>query len=124
MRCEQCNKFVSQEPGDVEVQDIAYDGQVISGSVRIVQCCVECNSELKEAYFDLEEEAKLCINEAHTHEVTYEEPENTDRAEGKGRYAKTFYGFSMEVEVSCKECKLKESVEIKDDIAAGSMDEL
>ena len=124
MRCPSCNKFVSQEAGDPEVEVSVVLG-VVSGTARIVQTCAECSEELKEANFDIEEETKaFCDNPHHTHDVEVEDVEATDRSEGKGRYTKTFYGFSAAAKVTCEECKTETVVELKDEIAASSMDEL
>jgi len=123
MRCNSCGKFVSQEAGDPEVVDTSVDGDAVTVQVRITQCCAECSQELKEASFDIEKEYTLCAKEDHDHEVEVEDVENTSRSEGKGRYAKTFYGFSATVVVSCEKCELKDTVTISDEVMASGMEE-
>ena len=56
MRCPDCSKFVSfdtdREPEDLDL-NVTDDGSV-SGSVRIVNGCAECSTELTEATLDVE----------------------------------------------------------------------
>lgn len=125
MRCNSCSKFVSQDAGDLEA-DISWADDHLTGTVRIVQCCAECSQELKEYTFDVDVEVAVCDDpegEGHSTEVNYEGLENDSRSEGKGRYTKTFYGFSGEVEVYCDKCKTKCTVEVKDECMASDMEE-
>jgi hypothetical protein len=137
MRCPGCNKFVSYEEVDPEVDlslDWSGDTPTISGSVRIVNACEDCGEELKEATFDIYVDAKVGANEesfkAHKeHELSVEpgEVERTCRSEGKGRGAKTFYGASVEIVVTCMTCVGSPTVTTvtwADEVQASSMDEL
>lgn len=139
MRCPDCNKFVSLEEGDAEVNDLAVgeDGNV-SVQVRIANCCAECGQELKEANFDCEqdhtEECKGHQGEGHELAIEENSSERTSRSgyfkAGKwvsagGRYAKTMYGFSLTYTITCS-CDNKFTVDgtIEDEIQASGMDEL
>lgn len=68
MRCGSCEKFVSMDMGDPEVDlndveiDYADDGKgtgTVSGTVRIVRVCADCSDELKEATLELTHEFPL-----------------------------------------------------------------
>ncbi len=48
MRCPECNKFVSMEAGDPEVEDITILDDEVKCTVRLVVNCAECGNELKE----------------------------------------------------------------------------
>ena len=55
MRCPDCNKFVSFDEADPEVNTLGIDedGQV-NAEVRIVNTCADCGTELKEITFEME----------------------------------------------------------------------
>jgi hypothetical protein len=58
MRCPDCNKFVPQTAGDLDVQSEDCDEEgSISVECRITQVCEECGTELKEATILLEFDA-------------------------------------------------------------------
>jgi hypothetical protein len=44
--------------------------------------------------------------------------------EGGGRYRKSFFGFKLEVEVSCPTCEVSETVVLGNKVAASEMEEL
>lgn len=122
MRCNDCNKFVSQEAGEPEVNDLEYADGCITGSVRITQCCAECSSELKEAYLDIDmSDIQFCSGPGHEVEVEGE-AEATDKSEGKGRYSKTFYGATANLTLKCS-CGKTTTAEWEDYCQASSMDE-
>lgn len=52
MRCPDCNKFVSIEIAEPELELEVSDGEV-TGTVRLVQICAECNTELAEANIEV-----------------------------------------------------------------------
>ncbi len=91
-RCPDCNKFVSLETQDPEIElEIDDDGAdsttaTISGSVRVVRQCADCGTEMTEANFDIDErvenvpEAKT--TEGHNLEVEYENEEATESGGG------------------------------------------
>jgi hypothetical protein len=138
MRCPDCNKFVAFDEADPEVDslEISEDGAVTVG-IRIVNTCADCGTELKEAMFELEEEA--AIPDGHLdegHELMIQEcgSERTQRSgyikkgvfvPAGGRYAKTFYGASVDYEITCS-CGEMEPVQgtLMDDVQASSMDEM
>lgn len=121
MRCPDCNKFVSQEAGDPEVEDLTYTTGTITGQVHITQNCAECGNTLKEAYLDVEIDSQFCSD--NDHEVSMDESvSNADRSEGTGRYRKTFYGADLTIKLTCS-CGKEGEATWHDDIAASSMDE-
>jgi hypothetical protein len=52
-RCPDCNKFVSYDDGDVDVQSEDVESDEVRVEVRIVKTCAECGTELKEATLEL-----------------------------------------------------------------------
>lgn len=134
MRCPDCNKFVAFEENDPEVELDVDDDGMVTGTVRIVNACAECGSELKEATLDVEgsveEEIVKCKGDPPDEEkdcpLSIEETSSgrTSRAEGKGRGTKTFYGAEVEYEVTCECGKIKVTKQWSDDVQASSMDEM
>lgn len=145
MRCESCSKFVSFEERDPEVSsvEVSPEGHVVV-EVGIVNECAECGQDLKSAEFQMEadcEEAEKHLaeipEETRTdHQLEAEEngSERTsksgyyDRKTGKfvnrfGRYAKHFYGASVDVLVSCSCGEFESTVTLQDEIQASGMDE-
>lgn len=54
MRCPGCEKFVSLEMGDPEVQDSNVDTDgTVTITVRIVRTCADCGEEMKEATLEM-----------------------------------------------------------------------
>ncbi len=125
-RCSQCNTFVSFEQAEPEDSgsdvDIAgaygSDGESfndiqITGSVRLVLQCANCNEELAESDIEMnceetfEHEVGCEIDPDSTEDVTSQDVEYTatDGSEGKGRYRKQFYGAEGSVSVSCGLCE-------------------
>lgn len=128
-RCTSCNKFVSNEENEPEVQDLSVDqdSATVTASVRIVNACADCGEELTEG--TLEMEAELGSIDAHQkdgHELSVEEDstERVGKGEGKGRYRKTFYGAKVDATVKCSCGKFEKSVEMSEYIQASSMDPL
>lgn len=153
MRCPDCSKFVSLEMSDPEDVNLdvesTLDGETLSLSVsmsaRIVRCCADCGTELKEANIEASEEVEVdattlvkCVHAgAVSNGVTmYEwlddkhgDPEISDTSveqieEGGGRYAKSFFGATVGYEVKCKCGESLHTGEISDKVAASAMDEL
>lgn len=138
-RCPDCSKFVSLETtaemnGEVSV---AEDGQ-ITADIRLIRNCADCSTELKDTNLDLEgkvETEEPCKDGTeHSWELDEEgEPEPYDRAQttdknGKpiksSRYIKTFIGVELTVGVKCTVCGTEVEVTLKDEVPAGSFDEL
>jgi hypothetical protein len=145
-RCSSCNKFVSLDPAEPEVDlDINNEGN-ITGTVRLVLACAECGDELKEYNFDVDESASDKIEEHILAHQASEELfsleiesdigenedhfENTDKNTGKPipfRFQKHFYGYLVGATITCTlpECKDWEAnVEIKDNAQASSFDDI
>lgn len=144
MRCPDCNKFVSQELQDPEVNNIEIneDGNV-TAEVRICAACADCGTELKEATLDLEkdfgDELKEHLGGSPSHELSIEEDgvssiddyKRTDR-HGKpiknSRYMTHLYGATVSFKVTCS-CQAEGAEpifcgDVEDTIEAGGMDEL
>jgi hypothetical protein len=124
MRCPDCNKFVSLEFEDPEVENLQVEHIppettdqgvphmfLITGSVRLVRNCGECGQELKEATLEIEQEVELgedvpardWAEFAKTHDLddayVDESPAVDQIEEGGGRYAKSYFGASIHFEV-------------------------
>lgn len=145
MRCPDCNKFVSLETQEPEVSDLAVTHNepedaagehtfTITGSVRIVRNCGECSNELKEATLEIEQEAELGEGVSANIAADYRSRTDLDDAEveesgvdiieeGGGRYAKSYYGASVTLDVRLGGMVIA-SVQWSDKIAASAMDEL
>jgi hypothetical protein len=115
MRCQSCNKFVSQEPGDPDTSIEIIGGDTVRIECRLPINCSECCDELKEGNFEMEVDIPTEIVEAHCgegHELDAEEEsteaidemETTDR-KGKPiksfRYMKHLYGVDCSFNVTC-----------------------
>jgi len=150
-RCAECNKFVSYDQADPEVDNLEIEGNTVSATIRIVNNCDQCGTELREATLEptieveipdehIDEGKEWCetckepqwvlpdgTHKCREHLLTVEEEnsERTDRQEGKGRYAKTFYGATVFFSVGCS-CGEMEVIngDLSDDIQASAMDEL
>lgn len=138
-RCPDCNKFVSLDSDvEPEVNDVSIDENgAITAEVRITNNCADCGSELTEANFSLEGQVQIEGHSGEGHELEAEDggaerkqkSGYADKKTGKwvnafGRYAKTFYGVSLTVQVDCSCGELSESVVLEDEIQASGMDSL
>ena len=138
MRCPDCNKFVSNEENEPEVESVEYNEGSVTASVRIVNACADCGTELTEATFEME--ASVVVPPEHTgegHEISAEETgcKRTSRSgyydkrkgvwvDKFGRYAKTLYGASVDVRLTCSCGAWEEDVTLSDEIEASGMDSL
>jgi hypothetical protein len=138
MRCPDCNKFVPFEDSDPEVElDVELDGDVarVTGTVRMVRCCAECGTELKEANFDVDEEVPLPTTDPaghelptetdsvpHTHDLSIEETTELYES-GGGRYKKNMVGYDMDFTITCS-CGLSVEGHAHDELAANQWDEM
>lgn len=128
-RCPDCNKFVSYEEMEPEVEVDVQDG-IITGSVRIVNACSECGGELKEASLDVEE--TLPGWEEHVkmegeHQLEFVEDPSAERqsfTEGKGRGIKTFYGAEATFRVACTCGNFTSDIEWKGSVQASHMEQM
>jgi hypothetical protein len=129
-RCPDCNKFVSYEQAEPEL-DLSVDLEedengvpgdaTVSGSVRLVLNCGECGTEMAEANPDVEASVSLEHGEAAEHDVDIEgeSAEANDRYDGKpgtpSRYRRHFYGADITGTIKCScgavaelECSVEE----------------
>jgi hypothetical protein len=129
-RCSSCNKFVSFDEQDPEVNDLEVDESGhVTVSVRIVNACADCGQELTEFTFELEGDVELEKPEGdHEHELEVEEVscERTQRQDGKAgtpsRYRRNFYGAELVAQVTCS-CGFEHEVTLQDDVQGSGMDE-
>jgi RecJ-like exonuclease len=144
-RCNDCNKFVSYGDPEFTVNldaTVNDEGIEVTGDIEMQLTCAECAGTLKSTTFDVCEQVgdeKFLIG-SKTHfkrgewekksedmsvDMNDNEPEGTERSEGKGRYAKKFYGYEMTVDltVTFGEDEAVASVTLKDDCQASSFDE-
>jgi hypothetical protein len=127
MRCPDCNKFVSFDQLDPEIES-SIEGTEIVGTVRLVLACAECGGELKEANLDFQVDLEhTCEDENNDDsdlEIISEGGEVKDRYEGKGRRAKHFYGADLTFEVKCRDCEETFDVTTSVEEQASGFDEL
>lgn len=79
-RCPDCNKFVSYDDGDVDVQSEDVESGEVRVEVRIVKTCAECGTELREATLDLSHAFEHDC-ESPTHDGEPVEADDLDTAE-------------------------------------------
>ena len=124
-RCANCNKSVSLEFQEPEVEDdpqVDSDGEVTC-SVRLVRTSECCGDELKTA--TLEMSGKVIIPDEHKdHDLGARVEQVSQVEEGGGRYAKSYFGAEVEIEVhcACQDVTLA-NITLTDKIAASEMDE-
>lgn len=136
MRCPDCNKFVGYEEGEPEIE-LSLDAPtpedvnpvaVVTGEARIVLSCGECGTELKEATLTFESQVEVPaghIGDGHELSLADEQPsgEMTSRTEGRGRRVRTFYGATVDAEVTCSCGNFVAYETLSDDVQASAMDE-
>lgn len=128
-RCPECNKWVSLETKEPEVNSVDIDELTISTEVRVVRNCVDCDTEMKSMDFntekEIEDESWLEVHgpnedgkypEGHG-DFKISEGSSSMAESGGGRYAKNMIGYDLTVTVTCK-CGTTLDVEIHDEEAA------
>lgn len=138
MRCPDCNKFVSFDTDvdpEIDNLEVNEDGHV-TASVRIVNSCADCGTELTETTFEMEGDVDFSDETDHVphsgegHELSVEEEssERTYRQDGKpktkARYRRSFYGVQVIAKVTCSCGALDVEVEMSDECMASWMDSL
>lgn len=128
-RCGSCNKFVSLETGDPEVESLEVDEDgTVSARVRIARTCAECGDEMKEVELDMEAEVKPPSEEDagdDGHELEVEETGVVAIEEGGGRYKKSYFGAEVSFVVKCGcGCEYEEAGSVSDKVAASEMEDL
>lgn len=105
MRCPDCNKFVSLEPNEPEVEslEITATGE-ITAEVRFVRVCAGCSIELKEATFEVEDQLPLDVMAKHKgskHELSIAEKDCVIDESGGGRYTANVFTMELTYSVTC-----------------------
>jgi hypothetical protein len=125
MRCPACNKFAGLDTNEPEVNFVDIDdGGHVTADVRLVRVSSCCNEEMKEATFTLEADVDVTQHQGEGHELTAEEGSVDVIEEGGHRYAKSYHGVQLTVNVTCSCGKLNEVVEMSDKVCASGMEEL
>ena len=145
MRCQSCNKFVSYDEPQCEVQSVDVDGDVVRATVQVNLNCADCGETLKSAEIEAEADLGHLCSEETAVLAEYDPdgdqfellddgtPEGTSRVETKdrhgkpiksARYMKTFYGFEMDVEVKCLKCGEDFSVHVEGEEQASAFEEV
>jgi len=132
MRCQSCQKFVSMENGEPEVNDEELTSGSVFFSVRLTRNCADCGDELKEASFDhaQDHQAELDAHMAEKHEgedadFELEIGDSEAGESGGGRYHKNMIDVHVGYSIRCNLCD--EAVlegEFADSIAASGFEEI
>lgn len=137
MKCPSCSKFAALEMQEPEVNSVEIDieSKTITADVRIVRNSECCGDEMKSYDFTTEadvteeiaEQMKKIIDNAdpdsEAADFEVEEAGLETLEEGGGRYAKSYFGYTLTVKVMCNGNSLGE-MEVTDKCAASEMDEL
>jgi hypothetical protein len=112
-RCPDCNKFVSLELQEPEL-NLNVEGDSITGQVRLVLTCADCGGEAKEANLDIDLSLDHdCDRKEDDFELVDETAEPTERYQDKDqrgksiknpRYRRHYYGAEITVTVRCNHC--------------------
>lgn len=127
-RCSDCNKFVSQEDGDVDVQNEDASGSQITVEVRIVQVCEDCGTDLKEATLSIERNLEDEVEyEEHNFEADYVaengKPIDDDGVETGRQLVATLFALLTDrsdedivegIDEALRACKVEHTLEITD----------
>lgn len=108
MRCNSCNRFVS-DTAEVDSIDVGVEAGVISGTVTVVRYCSECGDSVGTC--DLDVQAEDALAAAHvlkfedteeSHDLTWDgEGEVRDEFEGSGRRPKHLYKVHLTGKLTC-----------------------
>jgi hypothetical protein len=148
MRCPDCNKFVSMEMSEPELEsELEFDPEIgtILGTVRIERTCAECGTLLKEGQLEMEgelvgEDAAMMDAHLKLHEKgvaqgvfevrdvgldTIEEGGYRSDSNGGRRYNKSYYGAKVHFTIECScDKNFAVSGSMEDKMAASDMDEV
>lgn len=152
MRCPSCNKFVSYDEPEVQVEDVTVEGTTVTADVTVNLNCADCGENLKSANIQADGEiAHECKPEKERLEewepdANYKKGEDDDQFEveeqgdGEGtsrlettdrhgkpiksaRYMKTFYGFTLESTIKCRACGETFPITLEGEEQASAFDE-
>lgn len=138
MRCPDCNKFVSMENGDPEVDRLEVEmsgneSYIVTMEASLVRNCAECSTELKRTMVDSEQTVVLevvereCLSteaEDGIHDPVIDEKDSSVDESG-GRYAKNMISCTVTYTVTCNNggCALQKQDTISAETNAGSFEE-
>lgn len=131
MRCPDCNKFVSMDFSDPEVEQITVseEGEV-EATVTLTRTCADCGNDLKTASLemtsDLSKECEGHVNAegTDTHDLDIKEDDVNQIEEGGRRYAKSYFGAEICFTITCKcDPKFEVTGSMSDKVAASEMEE-
>jgi len=150
MRCPDCNKFVSYDEPQCEVNSVEVDDDSVRASVTVQLNCQDCGGTLKDA--EIESDFQIdhaCKPKAERNkdwepdqdwkdgDCQFEveddgDAEGTSRLQEKDRhgkpikhhrYKRAFYGFTLESQVKCRKCGEIFSVSLEGEEQASSFNE-
>lgn len=145
MRCNDCNKFVSYDEPQCELDSCEVGEGTVTASVTVSLNCADCGGTLKQSSIDSDDSFDHTCNpegkpvddwkegdDQYELQNDGDQPEGTIRVEntdrnGKpiknSRYMKTFYGFEFAAEIQCKKCGEIFTVEVSGEQQASGFDE-
>lgn len=131
-RCPDCNKFVSYDTDtEPEIEDVQVfdESTEVQGSVRVVLCCAECGTELKESNQEFnetfehtcemedvlpeflpefnpkeDEQYEIEDSSATFHERYQDRNPKTGKPIKNPRYMKKYYGAEIVISIKCNKC--------------------
>ena len=138
MRCPDCNKFVSMEMSEPELEsELEFDPEIgtILGTVRIERTCAECGTLLKEGQLEMEGElvgedaammeAHLKLHKKGPDQEVFEVHDVGLDAIEEGSRKKSFYGAVVHFTIECScDKNFAVSGSMEDKMAASDMDEV
>lgn len=132
-RCSDCNRLVSIEPGEAEINDVSINGDELEASMRLVLNCAECGQEVREAEAvgnttidhqctktedgedkedDEEPEFEEVDQEVGDIEERYADKDRKGKPIKNPRYQKKFYGATATITVQCSKCEEEFPIEV------------
>lgn len=150
MRCNNCNKFVSYDEPQCEVNGVVVNGTNVEASVTVQLNCQECGDTLKDSEIqsDCDFDHK-CLPESKrdkkwTPDDDFKEGDPQFEVDSEGdaegssrtqthdrhgklikssRYAKSYYGFTLDSDIKCRKCGEVFSVSLEGEEQASAFNE-
>jgi hypothetical protein len=147
MRCPNCNKFVSYDEPEAELNSVIVDsdGTTVTANATVNLNCADCGTVLKSADIEVEESfdhkcegdaVEGWDDDAGDDQFQIDDdgqPEGASRIETKdrhgkpiksSRYMRQFYGFELLSTVCCNKCGESFDVHLSGEEQASSFDEV
>lgn len=136
-RCAVCEKWVGLDTEQDPEHNIELEDGVLTGTVSIENACIECNSALKRAEFDVDDSPDL-EHDCPDKREWEKDPERNDEPEWwdvnvelsrterhdppKAKIYSTYYGYEGTVTLTCT-CGHKIEVPLSGEMKASHMDD-